>query len=219
MIERIKHKVLWMLRVNVREKTNKWFAAGRRSRLGGGSFTILSNNCWGAHVYRYFGIPYNSPTIGLYIWPDDYLRFLKNLDYYLGQELKFINCEMSNHKELLKIRGEENKPIGLLGDVEIVFLHYNSAAEAKEKWKRRVARIDKNHLLVKCSMQNGMTLEQVKEFDKLDYPHKLIFVPKEMPEIKSAVWYKNSGSKEQVKDDVLYFNRYVNLVEWINSCY
>ena len=147
------------------------------------------------------------------------MRFLKNLDYYLGQELKFISCEQSAHKEILIERGEENKPIGLLKDVEIVFLHYQSPEEAREKWSRRVERMDREHLLVKCSMQNGMTEEQVMEFDKLDYPHKLIFVPREMPEVKSAVWYKKSGSKEQVTDDVLYFNRYVNLVEWINRCY
>ena len=193
---------------------------GRQTETTGGvNFTILSNNCWGAHVYRYFGVPYNSPTVGLYIWPDSYLKFLKNLDYYLAQELRFINYKESPHKDVLIERGETEKPIGMLDDVEIVFLHYKSPEEAKEKWNRRAARMDKEHLLVKCSMQNGMTEEQVREFDHLEYKHKMVFVPRPMPEVKSAVWYRKSGSAEQVKDDVLYFNRYVNLADWINSCY
>ncbi|WP_113846262.1 DUF1919 domain-containing protein [Enterococcus durans] len=25
---------------------------------------IISNNCWGGHVYRYFGMKYLSPAIG-----------------------------------------------------------------------------------------------------------------------------------------------------------
>ena len=68
-------------------------------------------------------------------------------------------------------------------------------------------------------MQNGMTDEQVQEFDRIDYPHKLIFVPRSMPNIKSSVWYKKSKSNKQVDDDILYFNRYVKLTDWINSCY
>lgn len=154
---------------------------------GGVNFIILSNNCWGAHVYRYFGVPYNTPTVGVYIWLDSYLKFLKNLDYYLAQELRFINYKESHHKDLLIERGETEKPIRMLDDVEIVFVHYKSPEEAKEKWNRRTARMDKEHLLVKCSMQNGMTEEQVREFDQLEYKHKMVFVPRPMPEVKSAV--------------------------------
>lgn len=215
------NRVLYHTKVPIREKMNKFLAPHRRKKLhiGEGRLTILSNNCWGAHVYRWCGLPYDSPTIGLYIWPSDYLKFLRDLDYYLEQELTFINYRDSKYSDLIIERGETDKPIGLLDDVEIVFLHYSSPEEAREKWERRKARIDREHLLVKCSMQNGMTLEQVKEFDRLPYQHKICFVPKEMPEIKSTVFYKKSKGKSFVDDDVLFFKKYIDLTSMINRCF
>ena len=59
----------------------------RRKQLLFTDFTIISNNCWGGLVYQYFGLPYTSPTVGLFIMDDDYIKFLENLDYYLSQPL------------------------------------------------------------------------------------------------------------------------------------
>ena len=54
------------------------------------SNTIISNNCWGGNVYQKFGLKYTSPTIGLFMIGEDYVKFCKNLRYYSTLNLKFI---------------------------------------------------------------------------------------------------------------------------------
>ena len=218
-IVKIINSIKWHAVVDVREMLNTLFSKRRRAGLAGDGFTIISNNCWAGHVYRYFGLPYNTPTIGLYIWPECYLQLLSDLKTYMGLPLTFIGWEESMHPDILQRRGETDKPIGRLGDVEIVFLHYESEEEVLGKWTRRVQRIDWNHILVKCSQQNGMTWSQVEQFDRLPYDDKIIFVPISTDTIKSAVWYKNSAGKDEVEDDILSFRKYVDLTSWINGSY
>lgn len=52
----------------IREKTNSRFSKGRQNHLTRSDFSIISNNCWAGTVYRYFGLPYQSPTAGLYFF-------------------------------------------------------------------------------------------------------------------------------------------------------
>src|SRR5690606_37279406 len=80
-------------------------------------FAIVSNNCWGGGFYQALGLPYNTPFIGLYINIPCYIKMLGNMNHYLQQELEFID----NSKYPIK---KSNYPIGLLGDIEIHFLHY-----------------------------------------------------------------------------------------------
>lgn len=145
--QRIKTKLLYKFVVDYREKKNPKHAIQRQNLLKGKSFTVLSNNCWGAHVYRFFSLPYLTPTIGLYFFPEDYLKFIKDYKKYLSLELIFIPWEKSKYANILKERKQTNVPIGLLDDIEIVFLHYKTADEAYEKWNRRLARINWNHIL------------------------------------------------------------------------
>lgn len=50
----------------LREKTNRCLGRARLKRLRSTDFTVISNNCWAGTVYRYFNLPYLSPTCGLY---------------------------------------------------------------------------------------------------------------------------------------------------------
>lgn len=131
----------------------------------------------------------------------------------------FIPWEKSKYANILKERKQTIVPIGLLDHIEIVFLHYKTADEAYEKWNRRLARINWDHILVKCTKQNGMTDEQVVLYDKIPISNKIIFVDKPMPNIKSAIYYKNTVDKGQVYDDIIYFNRYIDLPNWINKSF
>lgn len=40
--------------------------------------SIICNNCFGGRISQDLGYPYNSPTVGLYFFYPDYIRFLKN---------------------------------------------------------------------------------------------------------------------------------------------
>lgn len=218
--KQLKKRIRWSLTVDRREWLNKYFAPYRQKKLLGTDFTIISNNCWAGHVYRRYGINYNTPTVGMYFFPEEYLKFISNLKENVNLPMKFIPAFQSRHYQRLQELNQTNVPIAVLGDdIEIVMLHYHSEKEVIEKWNRRKARINWNHLLVKNTMQNGMTEEQVRRYDALPFAHKIIFVPYKMDGVKSAIWYKSDCKSDRVLDDIVNFNKYIDLTEWLNSSY
>ncbi len=44
------------VRVKIRERMNLYLGQYRKKKLFDENVTIISNNCWGGHVYRYLGI-------------------------------------------------------------------------------------------------------------------------------------------------------------------
>ena len=150
----------------------------RRKQLKFTDFTIISNNCWGGLVYQYFGLQYASPTIGLFMMDDDYIKFLENLDYYLSQTLVFISHEESKYKERLQreTTAKDCYPIALLDDVEVHFMHYHSVEEAQKKWEYRKQRINKDRLLVKMSQRSSDDLTILERFEQLPYKNKICFI-------------------------------------------
>lgn len=68
-----------------------------------------------------------------------------------------------------------------INTIEIFFLHYHSEKEAKDKWKRRIQRINWNKLLIKFNDQNGCTEEYINDFMRLPYKHKLFFTCRHWP--------------------------------------
>lgn len=117
----------------LRSKTDPLLGRFRRKDLRDTHFSIISNNCWAGFVYQYYNLPYQTPTIGLYFSADDYVRFVSDLRHYCNCNLSFFKAEDSRYHEVLKERVQGNIPIGLLDDVEIMFLHYSTPEEAKEK--------------------------------------------------------------------------------------
>lgn len=104
-----------------RKVINFLFASQRRKKLEKKEFSIISNNCWGGLIYPYYGLPYMSPTAGLYFFDEDYIKFVCDLKKYIQMDLIIIDAKQSKHCKELYERGQEHCPIGLLGDVEIVF--------------------------------------------------------------------------------------------------
>ena len=189
----------------------------RKSRLNNTDFTIICNNCWGGYVYRRYGLPYNTPTIGLYFFAEDFCKFCENLRYYIEQPLCFISYKESKYKDLIVTRKQENVPIGKLGDIEIVFLHYKSEEEAREKWTRRASRINYNNLIFKFSYMKQCSEEELKRFDALEADKKICFVPTKRNDIKSAIFFKSFKNQAQITDDTSEYQRYVSIRKLINS--
>lgn len=158
---------------------NRKVCKQRRKKLTppNNDFSIISNNCWGGLVYQYFGIPYNSPTIGLFFMDDDYIKFLERFDYYIVQPLKFITIEESRYKQQLQSEStaKMDYPIALLDDVEVHFLHYKSTIEAEEKWNRRLKRLNRNRLLVKMSQRSLDSDDILDRFEALPFKNKICF--------------------------------------------
>lgn len=206
------------LRVDIREKLNPYFSEKRRRKLHDSNFTIISNNCWGGHVYRFFGIPYNTPTIGLFFFAQDYIKFVYNLRTYLNEELSFIPHSQSKYHEILLKYGGEcvSCPIGKLGDIEVIFMHYTTPEEAKEKWERWKKRINWNNLIFKMSEQNGCTFEDLKLFNQFSAEKKCLFVSRDYG-LKCQVIYKEYEDKGLVENDTNNFRKYINLYDLING--
>lgn len=73
----------------------------RRKKLTNCEFTIISNNCWGGVVYEAYNLKKQSPTVGMFFMADDYIKFCKDIKYYLGQEMEFIKPEESKYVKKL----------------------------------------------------------------------------------------------------------------------
>lgn len=207
------YKYKLMLRLN-----EGMLAKHRKARLKK-TFTIISNNCWGAYIYRLFKEPYRSPTIGLFIMPDDFLKMIRKLDYYMKDcRLKFIKPEKSRHYDELKTHKHFGEyPVGVLGDVEIFFVHYKDEKEAREKWTRRAERINWDNLIIKFNDQNGCTEEQIMDFNRINKFKKMIcFTAKRIPgKYNVHMWeFERDGF---VYDDKYFVFQHVNLKKLIEE--
>lgn len=217
-------EILTKIDIKLREHLNPYIAPFRLrkiAQLGGdpsSTFTIISNNCWGGHVYRYFNLPYASPTIGLYFFSDDYLRFVSSLEFYLNSDLKMIKLEESKHYEEIKKNHQDsiNAPIGVINDIEIVFLHYKSPEEAQNKWNRRKTRVNMNNIIVKNSEQNGCTIKHLKAFDNIPIGKKFVFVTRDY-NLKSQIIVKDYVCQTTITDDTSKFRKYIDLEKLISG--
>ena len=135
----------------------------------------------------------------------------------MSLELQFISVEQSKYKDVLIKNNGQNVPIGLLGDVEIVFLHYCSATEAYVKWNRRKNRIHWDNIYYKFSQMNDCKEEHLIAFDKLETSRKFMFTSSYRPDLSSAIHMKCFQDKGQILLDTVNFKPNLNLVKFINS--
>lgn len=207
-------------KLKLRNNYVKLSANFRRKALKSFDFTIISNNCWGGFVYQSYGIPYNSPTIGLYFMADDYIKFVSDLKKYINSDLKFVSPENSRYYDLLKTDKRFGEyPIGKIKDIEIIFLHYSSEEEAYDKWNRRCKRVNWDKLLVKFNDQNGCEKEHLSMFDNLNIENKVCFTSKEYPNLESVIFIKSAKGQESIYASQEPFgkSKYIDNTKVINS--
>ena len=202
----------------IKEAKIKVLSGVQRNLLKSNDFTIISNNCWGGWVYRKYGIKYLSPTVGLYMFAEDYIDFCENLELRLNSRLDFISVYESKYRDELIRRKQTNVPIGVLGnDTEIVFLHYKNAEEAYEKWNRRLERVNLNNLILKFSEMNLCNNSLLEEFEKVLIEKKVCFTVEDHPELESCVAISKIIKNGVIMDDTTYYDGYINLTQFIND--
>jgi uncharacterized protein (DUF1919 family) len=193
-----------------------------KRRLSGRDFTIVTNNCWGAHLYQRAGVEYTTPFIGLFVDPGSYLKLLTRFRWALEQPLEFIDTSRITRINNFRRNSGLSYPIGLIGgEIEIQFLHYSSFSEANEKWIRRSKRVsrDDNNLFMKFDDREGCTAEEIERFDKLPLKNKVCFVSKQFPALKSTVFVPSSG-EDCVPDGLALSQssyKYFDAISWING--
>jgi uncharacterized protein (DUF1919 family) len=184
-------------------------------------FTVVSNNCWGAHVYQSLGVPYATPFVGLFIPPADYLELIERLDALAGAEITFVRESKSPTVNDWRARERLDYPIGLLGGrVEIDFQHYHSEEEARATWARRCQRInpDPGRRFFKFDDREGATPEHIAAFAALPLQHKVCFTVRRYPSF--TVLAPAAPGEDHVLDGVSLANvsrRSFNTLRWISA--
>lgn len=182
-------------------------------RLKNKNITLIASNCNGGVILHDLRLTFNSPFINLWLKPDDFLTFCENMDYYVSRRLNFIK------------ENDINYPVALLDDVKIYFQHYQNEEEAEYYWNKRKQRIDPNHIFVLFTDRDGCTYEDLKRFDRLKFKHKVVFMHKRNPEIKSSVYIPGFERQDCVGMCMDFKNRFTykryldsfDYVKWFNS--
>lgn len=205
------------MNAHTKRQIRKIISPFRRIGLKNFDFSIISNNCWGV-LYDVYGLQYRSPTIGMYFFADDYVKFINNLPQYLSLQMQPLKIEASRHKEEIIKNGNVNSPLGYVGDVEVVFVHYKSAEEGCKKWNSRRKRVNYNNLLVKFSDQNFFSDAEYEAFIASDFKHKLFFTSnrKYLSE-NYCVFIEKYEDNGYVVDDIKVSRNAVQIKKILNS--
>ena len=180
-------------------------------------FVVISNNCWGAEIYKSLGLEYNTPFVGLFIYGPDYIKLLQNFDLYMNSKLTFADKSKW-------LDSAVSYPVGTLQDVEIHFLHYKNAEEALSKWNRRTNRMlkttDKDKYYYKiCDRDSGNKNDNLVKFHELPFKNKISFGINGLNNI-SHIQVRENENNQTVPDGVKlyrYSYKYVDVLNWINS--
>lgn len=129
------HKVVGDLRVlhgklhenneNLKKEISHWARIFRNKyeckKVKKDSFTIVANNCIGGVICHDLGVPFQSPTVNIYIRPHEFVRLCENIDYYI--DLPLVELP---YNELI------GYPVAMLGDITLYCKHYSSFDEVKK---------------------------------------------------------------------------------------
>lgn len=134
-----------LLRKNIKRKN--------RASLTNSQFSIISSNCWGGVVYHDLGQEFLSPTINLWFKPNDFMKFVGNLKWYLSLE------------PIEEKSTEYSYPVGRIGDIYLYFMHYSSFDEAKSKWMERATRINWDNIFIAMTESPNSPVELYRRFE------------------------------------------------------
>lgn len=225
--------------------SNKIFSINRKilKRIGriflkNKDVAIIANNCCGADICHTYGLRFNSPTVNLQILPCDFSEFCANLEYYLKQEVVQIpntSSELSEvqQENIKKVFGgrtiEElaDIPFGKCGNIIIIFQHYKTFEEGKEKWNLRKSRVNIDNcgfLLVAGKDE----LKEAREFDltnlginknKLIITKNFKYLPIEKTTKAIPTGKIPEGEHFMARHNLLFKHYEVNFnpIQWLNN--
>ena len=149
--------IVYIIR-KIYRKIHRYFL---RRRLQNRDFTILAPTCIAGIIYHELGLQFASPTINLWMYDKDFLKFVHNLQHYLDASLRFVE-------------GIDSTPAAYLDDILIHFNHYHSEEEARTKWEERKKRIHLDNLYIIMADQpdggvSNRMVFTIRDFPDLDY--------------------------------------------------
>lgn len=152
----------------------------KRKKLHNMNPTIIANNCLGGVISHDLGIHFNSPCVNQAMLGKDYIKFLKNMDYYLSLTPVSLN----------KFYKDTDWGLTQLGDIICIFGHEKDIETSIKNWEKRKHRINKDNMFFMMTESLEATYEDLLEFDSLPFKNKLLFTHKPYKELKSAYYFK-----------------------------
>lgn len=176
------------LRCSLRDKLinkKRWGAWTEQEK---NNFAIFASDCTGGMLCHDMHKQFNSPTVNMFFVASDYIKFLKNPAAYMDLPMQEVQQQ------------EYSYPLAKLGDLTLHLVHYDSVAQAQEKWNVRKERLKNIRGGVYCIMndRNGCTEQDLLDFDALPYEHKVVFTHVPHPEIQSAFYIRGFEKQDYV---------------------
>lgn len=118
-------------------------------------------------------MPFQSPTINLFIEDEDFVKLVENPKYYFSIEpVPYIEQYIEPMDSTIKY------PLIKVGDIVIHCRHYENCKEAIEAWDRRRKRIDYDNIYIIATDWNLHNKEGlIDRIEESNYP-KVIFTYK-----------------------------------------
>lgn len=160
----------------------------KRRKLKNTDPTIISNNCVGGIICHDLGLKFNSPCVNQGMIARDYIKFLKDMDYYLSLTPIPLN----------KYYRDTDFMLTQLGDIECIFAHEENVQTAISKWEKRKSRINKDNMFVFMADSFECTYDDIKEFDALPIKNKVIFTHLPYPEFNSVYYIEGFENQSEI---------------------
>ncbi len=186
------------------------------------SFTIISDDCWSYGPYVDFRVKFSTPFIGIRIEPPCYLELLKDIQGYVESPLTFINYSKYNHVNSWREKDRLDFPIARLKNgIELLFVHESNEDIGREKWQRRLTRINWNNLFIKFRESSwGFDPQYLIEFDQLEYEYKICFTMEERPAFDWAIsapdYFQKISSGGNIYEPT---KKHFDVKNWIKKSY
>ena len=204
----------------VRNKLEQYFWTHKHKRVKedyikryhGNNPTIISCNCIGGIIYHELGLKFLSPTINLYMNCEDFIKFCENMEHYLSLEIVEYQGDI-----------EREYPLGMLGDLLLYFVHYNSLDEAREKWNSRKQRMNMDNIFIIANDRDGFNMDLLDRFSRLPYKNKKIFTHLPYENYSDVVYLKGYENEPQIEGLMYrtkgghYLIDQFDWVEWLNN--
>jgi uncharacterized protein (DUF1919 family) len=207
------------LRLHKQKTVDRLLRQFRLKKLRNKNFSVICNNCTaGMGIYQKLGLRYTTPTIGLFFYSDDYIKFLEDFEKNIKLPIEFKKT--SKHPEVNVVIKKHPYPIGVLGnDIEVQFNHYANEAEAAEKWARRSERINFNNLFFMYSDRHNFEEDFLKRYEKLPFKHKIFFSSKPRDYPGLVVFVREFENESEVGGSAIRreYEKYFDVIKWLNE--
>ncbi len=202
-------------------------AAVRRSalrrQLKTRSFTLLSQNCLGGAVYDMFGLPFETPTINVFIEDENFVKLAEDPAYYLSRTPVPVT-----ERYVEPLDPSIQYPKIRIEDIEICCLHEKNCTEAIENWERRRKRVRYDRLFVIANTWNlHDDLSLIDRIRKLPVPH-VIFTDLDLAgddivKLRGDLWYRDQRGivrpnlTDMGENGKRLFEEQFDFLKWINE--